>query len=427
MEPAATETYADLLSWAYDLQKFGIKFGLSSTGRLLETMGSPHLDLKCVHIGGTNGKGSVAAMISAALKTGGYKVGLYSSPHLVSFEERFKINDVMISREKARSLMASVKKAVNQSEPPTFFEFTTAMAFQLFGQEQTDLAILEVGMGGRLDATNLVNPLVSIITNISLEHQEYLGQTLLEIAGEKAGIIKEGVPLVSAAAQSDVLELFSRICREKESPFYLLGRDFHLKHGQKGMTYLGMEKTLEGFEIGLAGEHQEQNCATALCVLELLDKAGYSWNEKALVEGLKNTSWPGRFQKIPGRPLLILDGAHNPDAARALVKTIKNLFGHKKVVMVLGIMKDKDIKSLIPAFLDGVHEAVLSRPVYARSSEPQELARAAVNHPVPFTVCTPLIQAIELARHKAGPDGVVVISGSLFTVGEAMEKLGINP
>jgi dihydrofolate synthase/folylpolyglutamate synthase len=420
------ETYAELLSWTYDLQKFGIKFGLSSTSRLLERLGNPHLHTRCVHIGGTNGKGSVTAMLSAVLEKSGYKVGVYTSPHLVSFEERFKINQVKINPEQARKVMVQVKQAVDSTEPPTFFEFTTAMAFLFFAQEKTDLSILEVGMGGRLDATNVAQPLVSVITNISLEHQEYLGESLLQIGGEKAGIIKEATPLVSAATQPEIIHLFEETCRGKSSPFYLLGRDFFVDQGLKGINYRGLSRRLDNLTVGLAGEHQKANAAVALCVMELLEKAGFPWKESALRQGLEKTRWPGRFQELPGHPPVILDGAHNPAAAAALIDTLKHRYDGRRMVMVLGIMKDKDIGSMLEIFLKPASEVVFSRPAYERSAEPERLAEAASGYSLPVTVRVPLIEAIDLARQKAGPTGVVVVTGSLFTVGEAMEKLGLE-
>ena len=421
------ETYEQLLKWAYDLQKFGIKFGLSSTARLLDRLGNPERGLKFIHIGGTNGKGSVAAILSGALTKNGLKVGLYTSPHLVTFEERFKVNDAMIDRERARQLMALTKEAIDPKEPPTYFEFTTAMALLLFAQEKTDIAILEVGMGGRLDATNIVEPLVSVITNISLEHQEYLGNTLLEIAGEKAGIIKAGVPLVSAAAQPEVIDLFSSRCAQGESPFYLAGRDFRVEQAHGGLRYLGLVHTLERLQPGLQGDHQATNAAVALCVSELLDPLGFSWNEKSLREAIQSPRWPGRFQVLESSPTIILDGAHNPGAAETMVNTLKKRFPNKRIVLVLGIMADKDIPLMLKTFAPAADEVVLSRPGYARAADPQTLFAARPSSFPPAEIKVPLTEAIDLARAKAGSEGVVVITGSLFTVGEAMEILGVRP
>jgi dihydrofolate synthase/folylpolyglutamate synthase len=365
-------------------------------------------------------------MLSAMLGMSGYRVGMYTSPHLVSFEERFKINDAKISREQSQRLMAEVRRAADPSEPPTFFEFTTAMAFSLFANKQTDLAIMEVGMGGRLDATNVAQPLVSVITNISLEHQEYLGGTLLQIGGEKAGIIKEGTPLVSAAVQPKIIDLFADTCLDKGSPFYLLGRDFSFDQRPEDLHYRGLFNRLDSLNLGLAGEHQKANAAVALCVMELLHKAGFSWNETAVRQGLVKTRWPGRFQELPGHPLVILDGAHNPAAAATLVDTLKSPYEGRRVVMVLGFMKDKDIDSMLEVFLEGASEVIFSRPAYERSADPGHLAELASKYPLPSAVCTPLLGAIDLARDKAGPAGIVVVTGSLFTVGEAMKELGLE-
>ena len=420
-------SYEELLGWAYGLQKFGIKFGLSSTARLLKKLGNPHRSLKFAHIGGTNGKGSVAAVLSAALKNSGFRVGLYTSPHLVRFEERFKINDQIISQDRVKDLMMRVREAVDPAEPPTFFEFTTAMALTLFAEEHLDFAIVEVGMGGRLDATNLVEPCLTVLTNVSLEHQDYLGDTLLQIAEEKAGIIKKHTPLVSAARQSDVIDLFSKRCLELDSPFYLSGRDFQIEHNDRGLRYEGLGRILDGFENGLKGNHQEVNTGLALCSLEVLQDFGYSWDERAITNAIKAPHWPGRFQHVADDPITILDGAHNPQAAEALMQTVKSAFSGSRVVMVLGIMSDKDIPTLVATFLSGADEAILSRPSYIRAADPGLLVQSIHDSPVPFEVCVPLSLAIERAREKAGRDGVVIITGSLFTVGEAMEILGIEP
>jgi len=420
-------TYEELLTWTYDLQKFGIKLGLSSTSLLLERLDDPHQNLPIVHIGGTNGKGSVAAMLSKALTDSGYKVGLYTSPHLRRFEERFRVNDRIIDKARARDLMERVQEAVNFTEPPTFFEFTTAMAFQLFAEEKTDIAIMEVGMGGRLDATNVAQPKVTVITNISMEHKEYLGDTLLKIASEKAGILKPKTPLVSAARQPEVVDYFGVRCNELACPFYLSERDFSVSRSQNGLRYSGLNGGLEDLSLGLIGEHQQANAGMALCVMELLKSEGFSWNETALRGALAAPHWPGRFQIVGERPTIVLDGAHNPAAAEVLAKAVRDRFPSQKVVTLVGIMADKDIEAALAHFLGVADEAVLSRPAYARAAEPEVLARAVTRPDLPVIAITPLQKAIETACAKAGDDGVVVITGSLFTVGEAMEILGVEP
>ena len=322
------ESYDALLNWAYDLQKFGIKLGLSSTENLLRQLGDPHVGLPSIHVGGTNGKGSVSAMVQAVLDEAGYRVGFYSSPHLVDFEERFRIGAVNCSKERVRDLMARVKAVCHPKEPPTFFEFTTAMAFLYFREENTDLAIMEVGLGGRLDSTNVVNPLVTVITNISLEHQEYLGDTLEAIAYEKAGIIKRGVPVVSAAVQPEVIRLFEQTCSRVGTKLHLLGRDFSISPNGAGFGFHGFGLSMDGLVPALAGPVQQKNTALAVSVLQLLKSYGFQVDESEMRLGLGKVQWPGRFQRIASDPTVVVDGAHNVGALEALRDTLAAEFSN---------------------------------------------------------------------------------------------------
>ena len=244
------KTYEESVNYLYGLQKFGIKFGLSKTENLLEAFGNPHEGQRYIHIAGTNGKGSTAALMASVLREAGLKVGLYSSPHLIRFTERFNVNGKEMAEGEAHGLIHEMKRLFSPEEPPTFFEATTAMALVYFARENTDIAIMEVGMGGRLDATNIVNPMVCGITNISMEHREYLGNTLVEVAGEKAGIIKEGVDLITAATQPGVLELFEETARKKGAPFRRVGKDIRYRNSAHGLSFYGknwrMEKTPAG-------------------------------------------------------------------------------------------------------------------------------------------------------------------------------------
>ncbi|MFP4037205.1 MAG: bifunctional folylpolyglutamate synthase/dihydrofolate synthase, partial [Desulfobacteraceae bacterium] len=258
--------YPEALRSLYALQKFGIKFGLSKTSNLLATFDNPHLKGRYVHIGGTNGKGSVAAMIESTLIGAGYRVGLYTSPHLVRFTERFRVNGREIEPEVAAGLTRELLDASDPEEPPTFFEVVTAMALVYFAREEVDIAIMEVGMGGRLDATNVIRPLVSVITNISMEHQAYLGKRLMDIAREKAGIIKPGVDLVTGVIQEPVIRLYESICREKGTAMIRLGKDVRYRGAGRGFNYHGAKWTLKGLEPGLSGGFQHKNGALAAAV-----------------------------------------------------------------------------------------------------------------------------------------------------------------
>ena len=266
--------YEDSVKSLYGLQKFGIKFGLSKTENLLEAFGNPHVGRKYVHLAGTNGKGSTAAFMASVLREAGLTVGLYTSPHLVRFTERFLINGTEMTPEEAHGLILEMTSLFSAEEPPTFFEATTAMALVYFARKNTDIAIMEVGMGGRLDATNIVHPVVCGITNISMEHREYLGNTLLEIAGEKAGIIKKGVDLVTAATQPEVLKLFEKIAGEKGAPFHRVGKGIRYRSSAEGLSFYGRKWKMEKLGLGLTGKFQARNAALALGMLEVLHEKG---------------------------------------------------------------------------------------------------------------------------------------------------------
>jgi len=420
-------TYEQTIEFLYSLQKFGIKFGLSSTENLLAGLGRPHENLPCLHLAGTNGKGSVGAVVTAVLTRAGYRVGFYTSPHLVTFRERFVIGRDMISRAEVVRLAERVRAVMTPEEPPTFFEFVTAMAFLYFSQQQVDLAVLETGMGGRLDATNVARPLVGVITNISVEHTDYLGRTLALIAAEKAGIIKPGLPLVTGEKRPQILRIFEQAAKERGARLYALGRDFLVRNRPSGrFDYSGLHLKLKDLTPGLLGPHQTANTALALAALELLGDRGFNFNEEHLRLGLSEISWPGRAELFPGPPDLMLDGAHNPGAAKALAETLAGL-AYPRLHLVLGIMADKNIGGIMAPLLPLVHSLYLTKPHYFRSASIDRLAQAAAAFPGPVHQVPEVAQALEAARQKADPQDLVVVTGSLFTVGEARAHLTGTP
>ena len=417
--------FADLAAaqaWVFDLQKYGIKFGLSSTLDLLARLDVPYDQGSYLHIAGTNGKGSVAAMLSAILTRAGYPVGMFTSPHLVRFEERFRLGDRDISPETLLYLINRVRAAINEAEPPTFFEFAAAMAFLHFHEQGARPVILETGMGGRLDATNIVTPLVSVITNISMDHQFFLGKTLTAIAGEKAGIIKEGAPLMTYARQKRVLELFKGRCQELHAPLYVGGADFRSRGISPGrFAYFGLQQNLKRLRLGLWGRHQYKNAAIALAVVEILQEKGFPVPEEAIRAGLVEVRWPGRLERMPQDPRVILDGAHNPDAAHALARTLKDNRPPGRRFLVMGIMADKDEESILATLLPLAQTVIFTRPHYFRAAETADLARRARPYSLEVLEEPQVSQAIERARSLAGPEDQVVVTGSLYTVGEALE------
>jgi len=420
--------FADLAqatAWVFDLQKFGIKFGLSSTLSLLARLGLSYREGRYIHIAGTNGKGSVAAMLSAILTRAGYPVGLFTSPHLVSFQERYRLRDQEVSAPRLLALINEVRAAVDDTEPPTFFEFATAMAFLYFLQEGAGPIILETGMGGRLDATNIVQPQVSVITNISRDHQEHLGEGLLAIAGEKAGVIKPGAPLVTYARQKQVLNLFRRRCREVGAPFYQGGVDFKTRGKSGGsFDYSGLEHNHSGLTLNLKGRHQYGNAAVALAVVELVSRRGFPVSEAAVREGLNAARWPGRLEQLPQDPRILMDGAHNPAAALTLAQNLKHPRTNGRLILVMGVMADKDVDTILARLLPLAQTVIFTQPQYFRAATTRDLARRAQPYGLEIIQVPRVAAAVRQAQSLAGPHDRIVITGSLYTVGEAKEYFG---
>jgi dihydrofolate synthase/folylpolyglutamate synthase len=419
----STASFQDALTYLYDLQKYGIKFGLSSTANLLERLGNPHLRLKAVHVAGTNGKGSTAAMISSVLVRAGYRVGLYTSPHLVRFNERFRINEKDVGDREILEVFRRVRVVVEDREPPTFFEMTTVMALNLFVEKRVDWAVLEVGMGGRLDATNVVKPQVTIITNISLEHQEFLGTTVTAIAREKAGIIKPKVPLVTAVTQPAALAVIKVSCARARAPWYRVGQRFKVRsHGGRNFTYRGLDWRLSDLRTPLSGRHQFLNAATALGALELLVRQGEcTLGPDEIREGLLGTRWPGRLEWLSRRPPILLDGAHNPAGAMALRQALLNEFTYDRLILVLGIMADKDICAIVATLAPLAERIILTRPRYERAAAPEVLLEVAGSFRERMEVIATAEEALARARELARPSDLVVVTGSLYFIGEVKE------
>ncbi len=417
-------SYKESVSWLYSLQRFGIKFGLSKTSNLLKAFGNPHLGQRYIHIAGTNGKGSVGAMLESILMKSGLKVGFYSSPHLVSFTERFRINRELIKKDQADSLIRELKGAISQKEPPTFFEITTAMAFIYFFRNNVDIGIVEVGMGGRLDATNVINPMVSTITNIGLEHQEFLGNTIIDIAKEKGGIIKEGVDLVTAVNQPSVVGLFESLCKKKGAPFWRVGHDVLYRRLPSGLLgYYGLKDRFKNLEPGLKGRFQYRNAALSLLTLEILKRKGLTTSDEAIRLGLADPIWHGRLEKVSSNPTIILDGAHNPSAMRSLAYSIGNDFDFEQLILVLGVMEDKDISNILKGILPLANRVIYTRPAYYRAADPHHVMDMAKEFGKAGEVHFSLSTAIDRARDLADNGDLILITGSLFTVGEAKSCL----
>ena len=423
-------SYQESLEYLYSLQKFGIKLGLDNITSLLKSLGNPEKGLKFIHMGGTNGKGSTAAILTSILTTAGFRVGLFTSPHLHDFRERIRIGNQPISPDRVVELTARIKKALDEGGrviPATFFEFNTAMALLYFFEAGVDLAVLEVGMGGRLDATNVVDPLISIITNISFDHTQYLGKSLKEIAWEKLGIVKRGRPLIAGVDQPELVLLFNERCRDMDSPLYLLGRDIDISETGGGrFEYKGIYIQHPDLMVSLPGRHQMINAALALASVELLGREGFPVAPKHIRAGLMNVRWPGRLEHLPTTPLVILDGAHNPGGISALREALRG-YSYKNLILVFGVMEDKDWPTMIADLAPLVKRVILTRPNLSRSCPPQLLREEARKNGLKGEVIESVAEAVAAALRRAGPEDIVLVTGSLFTVAEAREALGVAP
>jgi dihydrofolate synthase/folylpolyglutamate synthase len=396
-------TYAEAVPWLYGMQWHGIKLGLENIGRLLAELRVP-IDGEgaplFLHVAGTNGKGSVCALLDSILRAGGYRSGLFTSPHLVSFRERVRVNGEMISETAAAAILTRIRQHIERWEqPPTFFEITTALALAHFAASGVQYAVLETGLGGRLDATNVVTPLASVITAVGLDHQQYLGETIAAIAMEKAGIIKPGVPVVSGPQESEAQCALMHVAYERDAPFHLV------------------VTPMNTVDLGLAGSHQRWNAALAVHALEV---AGIAVPGHAILAGLREVQWPGRFQQIGDR--LILDGAHNPAAAQRLVQTWREQFGEAKATVILGAMKDKDLRGICAA-LAPIAAAAIAVPIQNdRALPPQELRQIWLEAApsIPCTVAANVREALDFAGREAER---TLVTGSLFLIGEVLQSL----
>jgi len=429
--------FEETVEYLYDLQKFGTKLGLENTRALMELLGRPDKKARFLHVTGTNGKGSVSALSASALHAAGHRTGLYTSPHLVSFTERIKVGGKAVSEEDVVSLAERLKALLAANMPelqPTFFEFTTAMAFDWFVRAGAEVVVLEVGMGGRLDSTNVVEPECTVITNVEMEHREYLGDTIEKVAYEKAGIIKPGVPLVTCEKKFGVIAYIEKVCRERGAPMYLLGRDFSYKARDarwedgrytQSFDYEGPGGEIMGLEIPLIGPHQLENASAAACALMLMNARGMHMDEAALREGFRDVRWEGRLDVVSTRPLVVLDGAHNPASAVRLAGSVRESFKgrYKRLILVLGVLADKDFGLMLDTLAPLADVLVLTKADYERAASTDELMTRASGLAGSVLVREPVSEALHWALSNAGEDDMVLVSGSLYVVGEAMACL----
>ena len=420
-------TYADCLTYLFGLQRHGIKLGLENITQLLSHLNHPQRRFPVLHIGGTNGKGSSAAMATGVLQALGFRVGLYTSPHLVDFRERIRVQGECIGEESVRDFVRNL--LANSTTDPgfTFFEIATAMAFRHFADERVDIAVVEVGMGGRFDATNVCQPVGTLVTSLDLDHQAYLGDTLPAIAFEKAGIFKPTIPVVLGPMLDPAKEVLVEQASKVGAPVYEYGRDFVAKERADGQfDYDGIVNHFQSLLCPLAGSHQVVNAANALALLEVSIIPGLSLIQKGIKQGFKGISWEGRLECVGNAPLTYLDGAHNPASAQVIVEFFrreKASCPDRRVIMVLGMMNDKNIGEFLKIVTPIVDTLILTRIDHPRAATLEELKMAVPTSMVSVKECPQPQEAWDLAHQMAQSQDVICVTGSLFLVGHMKSVL----
>lgn len=423
--------YKQSIQWLYSFEKYGSKLGLQNITLLMNHLQNPQNTYKTIHVTGTNGKGSVCKYIGSILKQAGYTVGVYISPHLQRFSERITINTKEIPQQDLAKLITKIKPIVEemiaQNNIPTFFEITTALAFQYFSDKKVDYAVIEVGLGGRYDATNIITPTVSIITNISLEHTQILGKNTKDIAYEKAGIIKQNIPVITAV-QHNAKQVIQHIAKEKNAPLLCIDNTWwkrtHHSITNQQFVIKGHHNTYV-VETSMLGTYQGENIAVSLAAIEQLQHQGAKISSTHISKGIQQAFNPGRMEIISKNPMILLDGAHNPAGMKMLTKTLQKDFQYKRLIVVLGILKDKSITQMLRTILPLSDNIITTQSANPRACPSEILAEKIKNIQPSTTIITTstISDAIQHALSLQTPDDLVCISGSLFTIGEAREYL----
>ena len=449
-------TYDEALDYLYSFVDYGLVraekyspevFNLTRMLAFVRALGDPQRRYPVIHVAGTKGKGSVAALCTSALRAGGYRTGFYTSPHLNDFRERVQVNGEYIPRETLAEIISEFQTLVPQHPGVTTFELSTALALVYFARQNVDVAVIEVGLGGRLDATNVVTPLVSVISSLSYDHTYLLGNTLTEIATEKAGIIKPGVPVVTAAQQPEALAALEQVAAERGAPLEYVGRDWHYRAVSHSLELQRCEvwsaeeqRQLNALrarghtvnwrptqlELPLLGQHQVENATLAYAALQAARRQGLPLAADALEAGFRQVVWPGRFEILRRAPYVVVDGAHNADSAKRLAATVREYFPNKHVRLIFGASSDKDVAGMLMELLTpaiGVAHVITTQAVHPRALEPEALAELARPAGVPVETASTVEAALEKALATASPDEVVLATGSLFVVAEVTAAL----
>lgn len=417
----------------------GFKPGLERIQAILDRVGNPERKVKCIHVAGTNGKGSTSAMMSMILREAGYKVGFFSSPHIQHFHERMRINGMPIADTDLARLVEEIKPVIEEIEPidglggrASFFEVVTALAFMYFADQKVDALILEVGLGGRLDATNVVHPIASVITSIGLDHTEYLGNTLAAIAGEKAGIIKEGVPVITGVRNEEALSVIAQKAEEKNAQLYAPLAESNWNFLESNLRYQNVDLTMDQttyheLKIGLLGEHQLRNATIGLKTIQIVQKYYPAVDETAIRNGLGKVKWPGRLELVQENPAVLLDGAHNIQGVEALscfIEEVKSQY--RNLYMVMSILGDKEVTAMVKKVAPLATKITFTQNNNLRASAAEKLAETLKDEHTEFKIIPDFEMAIRKTIQEAEEGDLVCITGSLYTISEARELLIIN-
>lgn len=411
---STSSEYRETLAWLYTLEAArGMDFKLERVALALKHVGDPHRCYPCIHIAGTNGKGSVAAMVHAVLGSAGYRVGLYISPHLVSFTERIRVGPILISEQDVVDLVREICAATSvRGIALTFFELVTVMAFLYFARQRVDAAVIEVGLGGRLDATNVIEPTVSVIVSISHDHEEFLGDRIESIAAEKCGIIKSGAPVVAGWIEGEARAVIERSARERGAPLVRAGHDFWLSGENR---FVGLGRDIDGITPALRGRFQRKNAAVAVAtVLQLAPQ--FPVTDEAIRKGLCAVRWPGRFEVVDSAPMVIVDGAHNAAGVETLIAELGQAAAGRRVHLLFAVMRDKRWRPMVEQLAAAVSSVVVTTVLPPRGEDPERLA-AAFGRAVPVAVADDPEEAFESLLRTTPSTEVVLVAGSLFLIG----------
>jgi len=425
--------YSEAMDYMQNLTKFGMNFGLERIIELLRRLDNPHRRIKVIHVGGTNGKGSTTAMLANVLQSAGYRVGTFTSPHLHSYTERYQINGTEIAQNQVAALITRLRPHLEEMvldgfEHPTEFEVSTALAFCYFAEEKVDFLVLEVGLGGAIDSTNVVHPLLAVITNVAMDHMDYLGDTVSDIARVKAGIIKPGIPVVTASDNHEVLAIIQEKCLANECILIQVGKDVtwtYVEHSLNGQyfNYQGLNWRLSELWLPLMGQHQVVNAATALASLEVLAGFGVSIDENALRNGLGKTVWPARLELLSQKPLVLIDGAHNYEGARSLRQALDTYFPDREIIMVLGMLGDKERARVVAELVPLARQVIITKPNSPRAGDWKQMADQARHYLSAVETVESISDAVLTALQQAREGDLVCITGSLYMVAEAREVM----